>query len=140
MNRTKQYGFESLSVGNYVVVTERFQHARVAASEYGRKNNAVFSCRMQDDGSMHVYRCDATQATVDVRGARGKRRIHYSNGPTRDQFNAWLTGLAACTVTMPATYAAQFDLMSAWCELYSLRSGVQVTAIRQGDTLLIKKS
>ncbi len=47
MNLTKQYPFGEIKVGQYFEVRDRFQHARVAASEYGRKHRMCFTCRMQ---------------------------------------------------------------------------------------------
>jgi hypothetical protein len=121
---TASYPFASLSVGNYFTVLRKYQHARVAASEYGRKNGMVFSCRMQEDRSMRVYRVAKDQEPVDKRGRHGRRRIDTAlHLPTQTEFDAWLgTFKAGQSFAMPITYRAQFLLMQAWASLYSIHS------------------
>jgi hypothetical protein len=142
MNLTKQYPFQALSVGNHFIVTERFQHARVAASEFARKHGMVFTCRMQSDGTMHVIRVEANQASVDVRGAKGKRRIPVIvKQPTKAEFMGWLAMfLPGQSFAMPATYTASFDLMSAWVELFAVKTNqLYRAALQPNGTLLIAK-
>lgn len=80
--RTSQYNFAALEVGKYIQVYTQFQHARVAASEYGRKHNKVFTCRKQEDGSMKIYRVANDQANVDRRGRNAMRAIPVRSVPT----------------------------------------------------------
>lgn len=139
-NLTKSYPFNSMSVGDSFVVTSRFQHARVAASEYARRNNVVFTCRMQDDGTMIVYRVSIDQQPIDQRGRRGRRRITASVDPTASQFGEWLATFGVGqSYLMPASYDHLFVAMVAWCELFSLHSGRCVVAQRQGVSLLIRR-
>lgn len=139
-NLTHAYNFGSLQIGDYLVVYERFQHARVAASEYGRKHNMVFSCRMQPNGTMHVYRVNATQATVDRRGRVGKRAIpHKVDFPSKDEFITWLGTLQPGQhVNMVKEYEGMYPVMMAWCELYSLRTGRMISTYMQGMELVIQ--
>lgn len=142
MNLTKQYPFHALSVGNHFTVTERFQHARVAASEFARKNGMVFTCRMQSDGTMRIYRVEASQAAVDSRGARGKRRIPVTaKQPTKAEFMGWLaTFQAGQSFAMPTTYVLSFELMAAWVELFAVKTNQTFrTALQPNGTLLIAK-
>lgn len=142
-NRTAQYPFAGMAVGNYFTVWSHFQHARVAASEYGRKNGMVFSCRKQPDGSMRVYRVEGSQALVDQRGRQGKRRIPSTvHQPTKQEFVGWLATFApGQSFTMPATYSQTFLAMQAWCELYSLQSGIAMhSALQPNGTLLIARN
>lgn len=120
---TGQYPFAALTVGNYFIVYGRYQHARVAASEYGRKHGMVFSCRMQPDRTMRVYRVASDQANVDKRGRQGKRRIDTSIVmPTEQQFYEWLaTFTPGQSFSMPTTYRPHYLLMTAWTTLYALR-------------------
>lgn len=122
---TAQYPFDALTVGNYFTVYARFQHARVAASEYGRKHGMVFSCRMQPDRTMRVYRVASDQARVDQRGRHGKRRIESTTvEPTQVQFNEWLdTFEHGQSYSMPTSYRASYLLMTAWVSLYALQHG-----------------
>jgi hypothetical protein len=127
MNRetlTATYPLETLTVGNYFTVTNQFQHARVAASEYGRKHGMVFSCRKQDDGSMRVYRVARDQANVDIRGRQGHRHIPQSIViPTQEQFNQWLSTFnAGSSYAMPTTYRGHYLLFTAWVSLYALQN------------------
>lgn len=141
MNRTAKYPLSTMSVGDSFKVYESFQHCRVAASEYARKHGMVFSCRMQDDGSMIVHRCEANQATVDARGARGRRRIvSATTEPTSQQFIEWLTsfGLGSSYV-MPSNYSHLFLAMQAWCELAAYRTPYHYDAQRIDSTLVIKR-
>lgn len=142
MTRTSQYPFNSLAVGNYFIVAEQFQHARVATSEFGRKNGVVFSCRKQPDGTMRVYRVEASQATVDNRGRQGRRRIPNAvSQPTKQQFCEWLNTFApGYSFLMPDTYSQSFQLIQAWTELYSLKTGVQFKSAIQANGLLIARS
>ena len=141
MNLTKTYPFDSMSVGDSFTILTRFQHARVAASEYSRKHGVCFTCRMQDDGSMKVYRCENNQLPVDQRGRRGRRRIVQAvNEPSSAQFGEWLSTFdIGQRYNMPAIYAHLFTAMQAWCELHSLRTGRMVTAERLGDMLVITR-
>lgn len=141
MSLTKQYPFESMSVGDSFTVIARFQHARVAASEYGRKHGCVFTCRMQEDRTMIVYRVEANQASVDVRGRRGRRRIVANADPTALQFDAWLQGFSVGqSYTMPSSYVHLYAAMQAWCELHSIKRGRTVTATVQAGTLVIHRA
>jgi hypothetical protein len=141
MTRTSQYHLETLAIGDSIVVTERFQHARVAASEYARRNNACFTCRMQDDGSMIIYRVNLDQRPIDARGRRGKRKIVSTVDPTALQFQQWLGSFApGSSYTMPRSYSHLFVAMIAWCELYSIKTGITVTAHVMNGELLIKRS
>jgi hypothetical protein len=141
MNLTSTYPFDSMSVGDSFTVIGRFQHARVAASEYARKHSQCYTCRMQPDGTMKIFRCEANQIPVDQRGRRGRRRIVQAvNEPSSIQFGEWLATFAVGqSYNMPASYAHLFTAMIAWCELYSLRSGRNVRAERNGDTLVITR-
>ncbi len=141
MTRTSQYNFDSLAVGNYLVVADHYQHARVAASEFGRKHGMVFSCRMQPDRTMRVYRVEASQSTVDNRGRQGRRRIPQTTPqPTKQQYMGWLaTFEPGQSFLMPSDYAGSFQLMQAWTELYSLKVGVQFRAVIQSNGLLIAR-
>lgn len=139
-NLTQAYNFGSLQVGDYLVVYERFQHARVAASEYGRKHRMVFSCRMQANSTMHVYRVEGTQANIDKRGRQGKRIIPRKvDLPTKDQFITWLGTLQPGQhVNMIVDYEGMYPVMQAWCELYSLRSGIMISTYMLGNELIIQ--
>lgn len=142
MNLTKQYPFESLAIGNYFTVREKYQHARVAASEYARKHGQCYTCRMQPDGTMRVIRVERDQIPVDARGARGRRKIPATvTFPTKQQFTAWLLNLAPGELYyMPATYQSQFELMQAWCELCSIKANVSIkSALQANGTLLIAR-
>ena len=121
---TASYPFASLSVGNHFIVRSRFQHARVAASEYARKNGVVFSCRMQADRTMHVYRVAKDQEPIDKRGRHGRRRIEAAlHLPTQQEFDGWLgTFKADQSFAMPVTYRAQYLLMQAWASLYAIHN------------------
>lgn len=143
MTRTSEYPFDALTVGNYFVVSDHHQHARVAASEYGRKHGMVFSCRMQPDRTMRVYRCDGSQANVDKRGRQGKRVIPTTiKQPTKQEFFGWLnTFKPGQSFVMPSAYTDTFLLMQAWVELYSLKANVSMHSALQSDgTLLIARS
>lgn len=141
MSLTATYNFAALSVGNSITVYDRFQHARVAASEYARRHNVVFTCRVQDDPRcMVITRCESNQANVDKRGARARRRLPVANDPTQVQFSQWLAGFGiGSTYIMPAHYSHLFLAMQAWCELHSLRNACLVTAHMEGGTLLITR-
>lgn len=121
---TATYPFTALQVGNYFTVSTKYQHARVAASEYGRKHGMVFSCRKQPDGTMRVYRVASDQRTVDVRGRQGKRRIDTSIAmPTEQQFMEWLATFKPTEMyAMPVIYRQHYLLMQAWVSLYALRT------------------
>lgn len=124
MTLTDTYPLRALAVGQHFTVQNRFQHARVAASEYGRKHGMCFSCRMQDDGTMRVYRCERTEAMVDQRGRNGKRRIDYVACPTQDQFNSWLATFAPGQLqVIPRTMQDHYLLFQAWLTLYSMQHG-----------------
>lgn len=126
MTLTDTYPLRALAVGQYFTVYSRFQHARVAASEYGRKHGMAFSCRMQDDGTMRVYRCERSQATIDQRGRNGKRRIEYATIPTQEQFNSWLATFAPGQLqVIPRTMREHYLLMQAWLSLYVLTTGLE---------------
>jgi hypothetical protein len=141
MTLTSQYHFASLTVGNYITVVERFQHARVAASEFARRHGMVFSCRMQPDGTMRVYRVAADQAKVDVRGRTGKRRIPARvDLPTKAQFMQWLDTLPVGTLYyMPISYASHYMLFDAWIDIYNMhqRSMRIIRAAIQPDGRLL---
>lgn len=141
-NLTKQYPFDSLSVGSSFTVYQRFQHCRVAASEYARRHNLVFTCRMAHDNgtdSMTVYRVEVSQRPVDQRGRNARRRIPSQSDPTALQFDTWLASLLpGQSYLMPATYAHCFNAMQAWCELHSLKRHRNVTSVLQEGCLLIK--
>jgi hypothetical protein len=143
MNHTSEYPFDALAVGNYFTVHDHMQHARVAASEYGRKHGMVFSCRMQPDRTMRVYRCDGSQANVDKRGRQGKRAIPTTiKQPTKQEFFDWLSTFKPGQLfVMPSTYTATFLLMQAWTELYSIKNAATFRSALQSDgTLLIARS
>lgn len=143
-NRTSQYPFAALTVGNYFTVTEQFQHARVAASEYGRRHGMVFSCRKQPDRTMRVYRVAADQARVDQRGRQGKRIIpvQAATMPSQSDFCGWLSMFKpGDSFALPSAYAPHFQLMQAWCELHSFRTGVAYrSALQSNGTLLVARS
>lgn len=122
---TETYPLAALAVGEYFTVRDHFQHARVAASEYGRKHGLVFSCRMQQDRTMRVYRVARDQASVDVRGRNGKRRIDVVVAvPTQVQFNNWLATFQPTQLfVMPKSYQLHFLLMQAWVSLYAIEHG-----------------
>lgn len=135
---TSMYPFRSMSVGDTFRVLSRFQHCRVAASDYSRKHGYVFTCRMQDDGTMLVHRVSNDQKPIDQRGSRGRRRIVVNHDPTQAQFAEWLATFAVGqSYSLPASYGHLFLVMDAWTEIYSLRSGRQFTTSRVGDNLLI---
>lgn len=139
---TSQYPFDALAVGNYFTVYSRYQHARVAASEYGRKHGLVFSCRMQPDRTMRVYRVASDQQKVDQRGRQGKRRIdHVLAMPTEQEFYQWLATFApGQSFSMPTTYRAHYLLMQAWCSLYAIKTSQQWKCGNSSDgTLLITR-
>lgn len=139
---TSQYPFDAMTVGSVFTVYSRFQHARVAASEYGRKHGCVFTCRMQDDGSMQVHRVSNDQANVDQRGRRSNRRLaHATNDPTREQFMQWIGSFEiGQSYTMPIAYTHLYSAMTAWCEVYSLRINRSIVATLLPDmTLLIQR-
>lgn len=139
MNLTKTYPFDSMSIGDSFVVSTRFQHARVAASEYARRHNQAFTCRVQPDRTMIVYRVANDQKIVDQRGRRGRRRIAAVNDPTAMQFAQWLDSFTpGQSYLMPAHYSHLFAAMIAWCELYSLKHGRRVRASEIGGSLLIE--
>jgi len=142
MNLTKSYPLNQMAIGDYFVVRDRFQHARVAASEYARRHGMAFSCRMQEDGTMHVYRCENNQAIVDQRGSRGRRRIVRAvNEPSAAQFSEWLSTFAVGqSYMMPACYSHLFAAMLAWCELHSIKSNQCIAVERIGDELRITRT
>jgi hypothetical protein len=124
MTLTATYPLAALAVGQFFTVNSRLQHARVAASEYGRKHGMAFSCRVQEDGSMRVYRCERSQAVIDQRGRNGKRRIDYQQAPTQDQFNTWLATFDAGQLQVISnTMHDHYLLMQAWLSLYALQTG-----------------
>lgn len=129
-----------MSVGDSFIVASRFQHARVAASEYAKRHGCVFTCRMQPDRTMIVYRVASDQARIDNRGRIGKRRIVACTDPTAMQFDTWLaTFQVGQAYSMPASYSHIYVAMQAWCELHSIKRGRHVTAIVQGGSLIIKR-
>jgi hypothetical protein len=97
---------------------------------------------MQPDRTMRVYRVEASQASVDNRGRQGKRRIPNAvPQPTKQQFMGWLETFApGQSFLMPDTYSQSFQLMQAWVELYSLKTGVQFKSAIQANGLLIARS
>lgn len=138
MSLTSTYPFQQMSVGDSFTVSDRFQHARVAASEYARRNGVVFSCRMQDDRTMRVHRVENNQAPVDRRGARGRRRIVTAIAePTRNQFTEWLStfGVAQAYI-MPVNYSHCYAAMEAWCELATLQGAMSFACDRTSDNAL----
>lgn len=139
-NLTQAYNFGSLQVGDYLVIYDRFQHARVAASEYGRKHSMVFSCRMQPNQTMHIYRVSGSQAGVDRRGRQGKRIIPRKvDMPSKVDFLNWLDTLnPGQHVNMVQDYEGMYPVMQAWCELYSLRTGKLIGTYMQGVELVIE--
>lgn len=146
-NLTRQYPFDTMAIGDYFTVFSHFQHCRVAASEYARKHNQVYSCRMQPNDetgqrSMRVYRVAGNQDQVDKRGRQGKRIIPTAQpAPTRNQFFGWLnTFSAGQSFLMPASYSASFQVMEAWAEVYSLKTGIKFrTALQPSGSLLISR-
>jgi hypothetical protein len=139
MTLTSSYGLEALNIGEYVVVYEHFQHARVAASEHARKHGKAFSCRKQSNGTMHVYRVAANQANVDRRGSRSKRYIPYPVPmPTKDDFMSWLGTMAVGqSQVMLKEYEGMYPVMQAWCELYSLKTGHMINTYMDNGLLVI---
>lgn len=133
---TSTYPFKQMTVGDSFTVTTQFQHCRVAASDYARRNGIVFSCRMQHDNlgnqSMVCHRVENNQAPVDRRGARGKRRIVTAVAePSKDQFQAWLLTFAVGqTYIMPASFAHTFSAMEAWSELLAYTNDARFTCQR----------
>lgn len=133
---TSSYPLDSLAVGQYFTVNyrARFQHARVAASEFGRKHSRAFSCRIQDDGqTMRVYRVADSQAHVDKRGRNGRRMLpaipQSIVEPTRVQFLEWLRTFApGQSYSMPVSYSAMYLNMVSWCFEYSSQTGILITA------------
>lgn len=141
-SRTSQYPFSDLGIGHYFSVDEHFQHARVAASEYGRRNGVVFSCRMQEDRTMRVYRVERNQASVDVRGRQGHRAIPQAvTLPSKQQFTGFLLTLKpGMSYKMPAQYSSAFELMQAWTELTALKTRIVLRSALQSDgTLLLSR-
>lgn len=140
MNLTKTYPFHTMQIGDSFTVSARFQHARVAASEYARRHNMVFTCRVQDDDTMIIYRVAQDQAKIDQRGRSGRRRITNTIDPTAMQFGQWLAGFqVGQSYTMPSSYSHLYTAMIAWSELYSLRSGRSIVASMNGGALLINR-
>lgn len=147
-NLTRQYPFDSMAVGDYFTVFSHFQHCRVAASEFARKHNQVYSCRMQPKDatglrSMRVYRVELNQDAVDKRGREGKRRIPQRiEQPSRNQFFGWLnTFNPGQSFLMPVAYAGSFDLMQAWIEVYSLKTGIRFrSGLQPNGSLLIARA
>lgn len=89
---------------------------------------------------MLVIRVANDQKPIDARGRNGRRRIPASTDPTQYQFSQWLSVFAVGqSYMMPASYSHLHLAMQAWCELYSLRNGVVITATQEGATLLIKR-
>lgn len=142
MTLTASYPFRSMSVGDSFVIRQRFQHCRVAASEYAHRHGVVFTCRMQADRSMIVYRVASDQHPVDQRGRNGRRHIpSQSSDPTALQFDTWLASLApGQSYLMPASYRHLYAAMQAWCELHSIKRNRHVTATLQGECLLINNA
>lgn len=148
-NLTAQYPFDLMRVGDYFTVFSHFQHCRVAASEYARKHQQCYSCRMQAENpntgirSMRVYRVESNQDAVDKRGRTGKRKIPQRiEQPTRNQFFGWLnTFRPSQSFLMPVEYRNSFDLMQAWAEVYSLKTGIRFRCgIQPNGTLLIARA
>lgn len=141
MNLTKSYPFDQMAVGDSFTVAERFQHARVAASEYARRYGVVFTCRVQDDRTMRVYRVENNQAPVDRRGARGRRRIVQAIAePSKHEFQQWLLQFTiAQTYIMPAHYSHCFAAFEAWVELLQFTSLQRYTCVRSDGTLRIMR-
>lgn len=133
MNLTKLYPFSAMTVGSSFVVYSRFQHARVAASEYGRKHGMCFTCRMEEDNgngrTMRVHRIELDQTTVDQRGRNGKREIVTPevDHPTESEYLGWLATLTG-TYNMPLSYQARYPEMMLWTSQYNDRTGRFVTA------------
>lgn len=145
MNLTRQYQFNTLGIGDSLVVYQRFQHARVAASEYARRHNVVFSCRVEYDDagnkSMRIHRVAQDQARVDNRGRNGRRRIASNNEPTALQFDAWLSGFSVGqSYIMPASYSHMYAAMQAWCELHSIKHHRSIVTIVSNGELHIERS
>lgn len=142
---TATYPLATLNVGSYFTVYNRFQHARVAASEYGRKHRQAFSCRMQDGEprSMRVYRVEFDQATVDQRGRNGRRELPDVPAsivaPTREQYCAWLASFApGQSYAMPIAYYGMFGNMMEWTRSFSELTGDLFTAgLWHDGTLMI---
>jgi hypothetical protein len=129
-----------MSVGDSFTVTERFQHCRVAASEYSRRFNVVFTCRKQDDDTMIVYRVANDQKPVDQRGRHGRRKIVTVSEPTAMQFDQWLASFEpGQSYVMPETYSHLFAAIIAWCELHSIKRQRSITASLIGGKLLITR-
>lgn len=145
---TSSYPLESLAVGQYFTVYNRarFQHARVAASEYGRRHSRAYSCRIQEDGrTMRVYRVADNQMRVDQRGAVGRRLLpdvpRSIVEPTRAQFLEWLASFApGQSYAMPVSYSAMYVNMVQWCLEYTNQTNILVTAGLWHDrTLMIHR-
>lgn len=144
MNLTKQYPFTSMTIGDSFTVSSRYQHARVAASEFARKHGWVFTCRMNEEipgqpRTMTIHRVEQDQATIDNRGRRGRRRIVASCDPSAMQFDQWLlTFTKGQSYTMPLSYSHLYLAMQAWCEVHRLKHGRNMTAMMHGGELIIK--
>lgn len=144
MSLTSTYPFESMQVGDSFVVSDRFQHARVAASEYARRNGQCYSCRVEYvDGQryLRVHRTMNDQIPVDRRGSRGRRRIVQAVAePSSADFSTWLITFAVGQqYIMPESYTHLYSAMIAWCELHSIKHSVYVSAQVVNNELVIKR-
>lgn len=145
LTKRSKYPFLNMQVGQSFTLPSGWdmQHARVAASEYGRRHNMVFTCRMQDDGSMIVYRIEGTQATVDKRGRASKRVIPdvltaaNSGMPTEQQFRDWLATLPPGTsYDMPHHYDSMYARFVVWTMTYGLNTSTAIATMITDTGLL----
>lgn len=148
MNKTRLYNLKSMQIGQSVRLPKGWdmQHARVAASDYGRRHNKVFTCRMQEDGSMLIYRCELTQRDIDRRGAVSMREIPSTEimtlahvlAPTKEQFTQWLASFAVGqTATLKSQYKPSYKDMVGYVIDYALSTGKGLSTSVSADGLLI---
>lgn len=151
MNRTKTYRFDLLAVGQSIRIPLGWdmQHARVAASEHGRRHNKVFTCRKQEDGSMLIYRVELTQRDIDTRGRNSHRAIPSTeiltlasaDQPTQAQFTQWLTSFTVGQrYTLPLHYSTQYRTWVGWTIDHSLHShqGFTTTVDSDGSLIIVR--
>lgn len=147
VTKRSNYPFKNMVVGQSFTLPVGWdmQHARVSASEYGRRHNAVFTCRMQEDGSMRIYRVALSQQDIDRRGRNSMRVIPSTeiltlanaNVPTEDQFKQWLGTLTPGShYDMPISYSTVYQRMASWVVSYGLEHGVPYSTSLTASGLL----
>lgn len=129
MNRTKMYRFHTLAVGQSITLpaTWDHQHARVAASEHARRYGKCFTCRMQEDRTMIIYRVEDAQYRIDARGRNGRRHIpaQVASVPTEQTFCTWLaTFTDGQSYTVSIAYRNYYARMAQWTIQHSIATNV----------------